>query len=191
MNTDTKPAASGQSKLLPEELSPEWFVQAKKFLQENKNTDALTLLEMLQVQISRPPMIDEIEVKKRWTWDPNCRTCHGTGRIGVNLIYNKNVRLGKHYQLQMCHCAKEGESEYARVEKMLTALERNLQTRDRMTMAQFEMVYRHTAYGGKKVLWGKIRKKWLDGYEALMKLIRRGKHTEPSAEAVRRPAEQG
>lgn len=62
-------------------------------------------------------MVDEIEILKNYTGDPQCRTCHGRLRLGINRIPRKDG--SSFYQLQLCHCAKPNESEYARLEKVI------------------------------------------------------------------------
>jgi hypothetical protein len=103
--------------------SPEWFAEQKKFFEFSENAAALKLLEMLQIVTSNPPVPDEVKILKHYTGNPDCRTCRGSKRIGINIIWDKNVRLGRYSQVQLCHCAKPIESEYAKLEQLMKEIQ--------------------------------------------------------------------
>ncbi|MFZ2190021.1 MAG: hypothetical protein WAV48_04535 [Candidatus Magasanikiibacteriota bacterium] len=105
------------------ELSAEWFeVQQSFFFPGNTATDSermiyhhgMQYLSLLKQVTETPPMIDEVEVLKHYVPDPHCKTCHGKGRIGINLILDKEKKY-RYHQLQLCYCVEPVESEFARV----------------------------------------------------------------------------
>lgn len=98
------------------DLSPEWFAQEREKANENKElyAQALIYLNFLESIVATPPMVDEVEVLKNYVPDPHCKSCHGKGRLGVNLILDKEKKY-KFYQLQLCYCVDAKMSDYARV----------------------------------------------------------------------------
>lgn len=107
------------------ELSADWFeVQKNTFYPGKDATDAerriyfigQNYLRLLEQVTSVPPMVDEVEILKHYTYDPQCRSRCSRGRFGINRIPDK--KGGSFYQLQLCHCAKPIENEYAKLERL-------------------------------------------------------------------------
>ena len=148
-------------------LSPEWFAMSREYVKLANNPQATQMLEMLEELTAQIPMVDEVEVMKNYTCDTNCRTCHGRGRLGINRIASKEG--GSFYQLQLCHCAKPAESEYARIEKTLLAKFRSMQMAD---MEIFRSLYRHSFFGGIKYTAAGVKMK----VEKLLQRIKTAVH---------------
>jgi len=133
---------------------------------------------------------DEIEILKHYSADPNCKSCHGRGRLGINKIYQDKKWI---FQLQFCHCLLPKENEFAKLQRLLNELisnftELNKIQRDNVNLLDRALtkIDRHTAG-----YWiEKSFNKCLKGYEALLNLTKRS-NAKPGAEEVRRPAQQG
>jgi len=64
-------------------------------------------------------VVDEVEILKGFQADPKCKSCYGKGRLGINVITDKERKFA---QLQLCHCVTPTISEYMRIETQITAL---------------------------------------------------------------------
>lgn len=104
------------------------------------------------------PIPDEVEILKKYTADPHCKACHGTGRIGINHIFDKQG--GSFYQLALCYCLTPVESEYMRLEKRLEKIEQALASLQRNMLIEHQTLLRHEFFGGIKLGWNLIRERW-------------------------------
>jgi len=126
MEAKTDPVPNEKKERVIAELSPEWFEIQKSAYHPGKNSSTdernayfqgMVYLKLLERVMAVPPMVDEVEILKHYTYDPQCRYKCRNGRIAINRIPEKNG--SSFYQLQLCSCAKPAESEYARMEKVV------------------------------------------------------------------------
>lgn len=173
----------------------------QSFIKEDYGTcrrDLETLLTTLDKQIK-----DDREYFERYMvqieCDPFCRTCDGKGYIGIVRPPKKKKDEEEMPLLQLCHCAAMKETTQVKILSLIIELQSKIEQHERRLLEENQVMFRHTFFGGIKMWWlrrkmeeQKIRKQtkqWcLAGYEALLKLTRRRKHAESSAEEVHQPA---
>lgn len=149
-------------------LSPEWIRFKKEQFKLEKNNEATKMLDLIEGITAVPPMIDEVDILVHYTWDRSCKTCHGRGRLGINRIPTKEK--GSFYQLQLCHCATQSETDYLKLEKKMMEQFRSTQHAD---MEIFRALYRHTLFGGLKYGYATLRGRFVKLIGKVKKAVQR------------------
>lgn len=152
--TTEKPKEEVKKKAV-RELSPEWFDALAKHYELIDNKDALNVLRYFRNFVDTP-VPDEVEILKKYTAEPMCRTCHGTGRIGINRILDKD-RRGSFYQLQLCHCVKPIDSEFKRTMDKLEKIEQMITVNNQRITYNLSEIFTHTFRGGLKTGWSRMK----------------------------------
>src|SRR3990167_2435655 len=90
---------------------------------------------------------DAAEAIRRITGNPSCKRsgCHGRGYVSITLDQDCSAKVN------LCECGRIGRSDYNVLQERLDAIERNFEEMS-------TMVFRHTLFGGLKVVWRKFMK---------------------------------